>query len=126
MVTTLQPHDLIEVHKKLSANWNIQELSVRNYDISSHKRQRLSAIDSNHDSRHNGGGLIPRMTRIQSKNMMTRLQSISKDSDMIPGNPLTSDSHYINNSLKDNNSYAGELALRQHFSNSLLDAFVTK
>lgn len=38
MVTTLQPHDLIEVQKKVSANWNIQEMSVRHYNLSSHKR----------------------------------------------------------------------------------------
>ena len=38
MVTTLQPHDLIEVQKKVSANWNIQEMSVRLYNLSSHKR----------------------------------------------------------------------------------------
>lgn len=53
------------------------------------------------------------------------MNSISKESDMIPGNPMTTDSHY-HGSMKDNQSQSGELAVRQHFSDSLINAFVTR
>ena len=64
------------------------------------------------------------MTRAASKTF-TRHQSISKDSDLIPGNPMATDSHY-NGSIRDNKSLNHEEAIRLQFSQSLLDAFVTK
>lgn len=100
MVHTLHPRDLIEVHKNLSKNWDISEISYRNYDMSSHKRQKNSIAESHADSRNMG---FPRLTRTQSKNMMTRMQSISKESDMIPANPMTTESHFVG-SMKDNQS----------------------
>ena len=121
MVQTLNPRDLIEVHKRLSQNWDISEMSYKNYEISSYKRPKNSMADSHAESRNMG---FPRLTRTQSKNMM-RMQSISKESDMIPANPMTTDSHYVG-SMKDNQSQNGEQAVRHHFSSSLIDAFVTR
>ena len=48
---------------------------------------------------------------------------MSKESDMILGNPM--DSQY-NASIKDNQSMNGEQAVRHQFTQSLLDAFLTK
>lgn len=62
MVQTVNPRDLIEIHKKLSQqNWDISEMSYRNYDINSYKRQKNSvAADSHAESRNMP---FPRLTR---------------------------------------------------------------
>jgi len=128
MTQTLDSKDLIAVHKKLSNCWEMSDISYRNIDLGSTKRQKNSYADSQLGESKNAmnsndtkNGNFPRMTRVQSKNY--GVPSMSKDSDMILGNPM--DSQY-NASLKDNQSVNGEQAVRLQFAQSLLDAFVTK
>lgn len=113
-------------------------MSHKNLDMTSYKRQKNLLVDSQQESKTNNmnnhnnvaeakssGGHFPRMTRHQSKTLMTRMHSISKDSDVIPANPMATDSHY-NGSVKDNQSLNNEQAIRQQFSCSLIDAFITR
>ena len=135
MISTLDSRDLVNIHKKLSNGcWEISEMSYKNVDFPSYKKQKNSQVDSqgeskaannqnNNESKSNWN--FPRMTRAQSKTFMTRMQSISKDSDVIPGNPMATDSHY-NGSMRDNKSLNNEEAIRVQFSSSLIDAFITK
>lgn len=138
MTQTLQSKDLLLLHKKLANCWEISDISNRNIDITSYKRQKNSQVDSQGESKTaqninntnmnnevKSNGNFPRMTRHQSKNFMTKIHSISKDSDVIPVNPMGTDSLY-NGSARDNTSLNNEQAIRSQFQSSLLDAFVTK
>lgn len=118
MTQTLDSKDLIAVHKKLSNCWEMSDISYRNIDLGSTKRQKNSYADSQLGESKNAmnsndtkNGNFPRMTRVQSKNY--GVPSMSKDSDMILGNPM--DSQY-NASLKDNQSVNGEQAVRLQFA----------
>lgn len=133
MAKTLESRDLIMIHKMLSKDiWEISDISAKNVDFASYKKQKNSPVDSQGESKAPNNQTnesktnwnFPRMTRAASKTF-TRHQSISKDSDLIPGNPMATDSHY-NGSMRDNKSLNHEEAIRLQFSQSLMDAFVTK
>jgi len=135
MVQTLDSRDLIAVHRKLAACWEMSEISTRGIDMNSYKKRKTSNdsknlyMDSQLGESTNqqmmkeakSTGNFPRMTRNKSKSQFT---VNSKDTDVI-GNPMGAESHY-NGSMKDNQSMNNEQAIRVQFTNSLLDAFVTK
>lgn len=74
MVTTLDSRDLVTIHKKLSKGcWEISEMSYKNVDFTSYKKQKNSPVDSQGESKHannpetKSNWNFPRMTRAQSK-----------------------------------------------------------